>query len=395
MTPIPRLKPQGGPALLSYGFRPFFLGGALYALAAMLVWLPQYTGALSLPGVFAPLVWHAHEMIFGFIPAVIAGFLMTAVPNWTGRMPLQGAPLLALALIWLAGRLAIALSGVIGWAATMIVDAAFPVALVAVMGREIVAGKNWRNLRVLAIVGVLALANIAFHIEAHLTGAGAHAQRFGVAAALALVILVGGRIVPSFTRNWLARNNPGPLPAGFDNIEKGVFGVTLAALLVWAFNLDGRVAAPLLAAAGLGQAWRLVRWQGARARKDALVAAMHVAYAFIPAGFLLMAASAAFPSAVPSSAGLHAWTVGGVAGMIVAVMTRASLGHTGRALHADGRTTALYVALFIAALARIGAALAPGVAEPLLWLAALAWIAAFGGFALVYGPYLTRPRRHG
>jgi uncharacterized protein involved in response to NO len=395
MTPIPRLKPQGGPALLSYGFRPFFLFGALYGVAAMLVWLPQYTGALSLPGAFAPLVWHAHEMIFGFIPAVVAGFLMTAVPNWTGRMPLQGSPLLALVLIWLAGRLAIALSGAIGWAATMVVDSAFLVALVGVMGREIVAGKNWRNLRVLAIVGASALANIGFHVEAHLTGAGAHAQKFGVAAALALVILVGGRIVPSFTRNWLARNNPGPLPAGFDTVEKGVFGVTLAALAAWALGLGGRIAALLLVVAGLGQAWRLVRWQGARARADALVLVMHTAYAFIPAGFLLMAAAAAFPAAIPASAGLHAWMVGGVAGMILAVMTRASLGHTGRALQADGRTVAIYVALFVAALARIGAALAPGAAEPLLWGAALAWIAAFGGFAAVYGPYLTSPRRNG
>jgi uncharacterized protein involved in response to NO len=266
-------------------------------------------------------------------------------------------------LIWLAGRLAIALSGAIGWAATMIVDSPpFPSRSSRVMGREIVAGKNWRNLRVLAIVGVLALANIAFHIEAHLTGAGAHAQRFGVAAALALVILVGGRIVPSFTRNWLARNNPGPLPAGLRQCREGRLRRDAGgASAVWALGLDGRVAAPLLAVAGLGQAWRLVRWQGARARADALVLVMHAAYAFIPAGFLLMAATAAFPAAIPASAGLHAWMVGGVAGMILAVMTRASLGHTGRALQADGRTVAIYVALFIAALARIGAALAPGV----------------------------------
>ena len=393
MAPIPRLKPQTGPAILSYGFRPFFLGGALYAVAAMLVWLPQYTGALSLPDAFSPLVWHAHEMIFGFIPAVVAGFLMTAVPNWTGRMPLQGSPLLALALVWAAGRFAIALSAGIGWVATLLIDCAFLVALVAVMGREVVAGKNWRNLRVIAVVATMALANIAFHLEAHRTGAAFYAQRFGAGAALTLVILIGGRIVPSFTRNWLARNNPGPLPAAFDRLETVIFAVTLAALLAWALDLDARLSAPLLLAAGAGQGWRLLRWQGARARKDALVLVMHVAYAFIPLGFALMAAAFLWPATIPQSAALHSWMVGGVAGMILAVSTRATLGHTGRALYADSRTVAIYIALFAAAAARIGAGLAPRAAEPLLWLAALAWIGAFGGYVAVYGPYLASPRR--
>lgn len=393
MPPIPRLKQQAGPALLSYGFRPFFLIGGLYAALAMLVWLPQYFGVLDLGALFSPLVWHAHEMLFGFAPAVIAGFLMTAVPNWTGRMPLQGPPLLALVLVWLAGRLAIAASAVLGWVAVMAIDSAFIVALVAVMGREIVAGKNWRNLRVLVIVGALGLANLAFHIEAHMTGAAAWSERFAIGSLLLLVILIGGRVVPSFTRNWLARNNPGPLPAGFDTVEKGVFAVTVAALLAWALALDARLAAPLLLAAGVGQAWRLSRWQGVRARADGLVLVMHAAYAFIPFGFLLMAAALAFPAVVTVSAAQHAWMVGGVAGMIVAIMTRATLGHTGRALFADRATILIYLALFVAALARVVAALWPQVAEPLLYVAAAAWVASFGGFSLIYGPYLVSPRK--
>lgn len=395
MAPIPRLKTKTGPAILSYGFRPFFLGGALYAAAAMLVWLPQYIGVLSLPGQFAPLVWHAHEMIFGFVPAVVAGFLMTAVPNWTGRMPLQGPPLLALVLVWLAGRLAVALSPALGWVATMFLDSAFPVALVAVMGREIVAGKNWRNLRVVGIVAILALANIAFHVEARLTGAAFYAQRFGVAGSLALVMLIGGRIVPSFTRNWLARNNPGALPANFNRIEGVAMALSLLGLAGWALDLDGRVLAPLLALAALGQAWRLVRWQGLRARKDTLVLVMHVAYAFIPLGFALMAAAYVFPARIAQGAALHCWMVGAVAGMILAVMTRATLGHTGRALYADARTIALYAALLVAAVARVAAALWPSAAPSLLWLAALAWIAAFAGFAAIYGPYVWSPRKNG
>jgi len=194
--------------------------------------------------------------------------------------------------------------------------------------------------------------------------------------------------VPSFTRNWLARNNPGPLPAGFDNVEKGVFGVTLAALAAWALGLDGRIAALLLAVAGLGQAWRLVRWQGARARADALVLVMHAAYAFIPAGFLLMAATAAFPAAIPSSAGLHAWTVGGVAGMIVAVMTRASLGHTGREIVADRSVVAAYAAVGAGAALRVAAPFAGDWSVAALCAGGALWSAAFILFAVRFAPVL-------
>src|SRR5271166_4336288 len=149
-----RRRDYAGPALFSYGFRPFFLGGALWAALAVVLWLPQYFGELALPTAFAPLDWHIHEMLFGYVAAVMTGFLLTAIPNWTGRLPVNGYPLLGLATLWAAGRLAIATSATIGAGPAAIIDAAFLITLAIVALREIIAGKNWRNLRVLAVLGV-------------------------------------------------------------------------------------------------------------------------------------------------------------------------------------------------------------------------------------------------
>jgi uncharacterized protein involved in response to NO len=393
MAPIPRLKAYAGPAILSYGFRPFFLCGALFAALAIALWLPQFFGEISLPNVFAPPVWHAHEMLFGFVPAIVTGFLLTAIPNWTGRLPLQGMPLLALLLVWLAGRIAIAASGAIGWAPTMALDCAYLLVLALVIAREIVAGKNWRNLKVLVIIALLFAANVAFHIEAHVTGAANMSERAAIAAIVALVTLIGGRVTPSFTRNWLVRENPGRLPASADRLDAGCVAISVVALVCWSAASASIVTAAFLSAAAVAQAIRLARWVGWRAWRDPLVLVLHIFYGFIPLGFLLNACAILHPDMVPPSAGVHAWTIGAGGGMILAVMTRATLGHTGRALVASRATVFIYIALAVSALARIAAALDPQRSYELLHLAAAGWILAFVGFAAVYGPYLARPRR--
>ena len=159
-----------GPAVLSYGFRPFFFMGALYAGLSVLLWMPQYYGEVSLPTLMAPVDWHIHEMLFGFLSAVITGFLFTAVPNWTGRMPITGWPLLVLVVLWMAGRVAMTFSADIGWGAAMVIDVAFLVAVLGVIVVEIFAGKNWRNFRVLVPLALLIAANVGFHLEAHSQG---------------------------------------------------------------------------------------------------------------------------------------------------------------------------------------------------------------------------------
>ena len=195
--------------MLSYGFRPFFLFGACYAALAILTWLPLFYGELALATAFSPRDWHVHEMLYGYIPAVVTGFLLTAIPNWTGRLPLQGWPLLVLVIVWAAGRVAVTLSAEIGWLAAALIDSSFLLLVVAATAREIIAGRNWGNLKVLIPVTILGLGNAAFHVEAHVFGAADYGIRVGIAGILVLIMVIGGRLIPSFTRNWLARENPG------------------------------------------------------------------------------------------------------------------------------------------------------------------------------------------
>lgn len=377
-------------ALFTYGFRPFFLFGALWAALAILLWLPQAFGEWSFETVFTPVDWHVHEMLYGYLGAVIAGFLLTAVPNWTGRLPLSGAPLVVLVLVWAAGRAAVFASGVLGAVGTAAIDVAFAALLAAAIGREIIAGKNWRNLKVLLPLMLFIAGNVAFHIEAALSGRAQFGIRIGFAAVVLLVVLIGGRIVPSFTRNWLVRRPPGRLPASFDRFDIAVVAVTVAAVLAWILWPEARAVGVALALAGLAQAARLARWAGERTGPEPLVLILHLAYGFVPIGFLLLAATA-LGLDVPASAGMHAWGVGAFGAMTLAVMSRASLGHTGAALHAGPATVAIYAFVLLAAAARIAAAFFPASGVVLLHLAAAAWIAAFAGFALAYGPRLVRP----
>jgi uncharacterized protein involved in response to NO len=391
MTPIPRLRRYDGPAVLSHGFRPFFLFGAIYAGVAVLAWLPLYFGEMVLPLALSPRDWHVHEMLFGWLGAVVTGFLLTAIPNWTGRLPLQGTPLLVLFGVWLAGRVAVAVSGLTGWLPAAAADAAFLVLVAGAAAREIVAGRNWRNLVVVAAVAVLALANIGFHAEAHFSGTADYSTRAGIGVMVALLMLIGGRIVPSFTRNWLVRENPGGLPAPFGRFDAIAIAVSVLAVAVWIGLPEGPETAAALALGAALQAARLMRWAGGRTLREPLLAVLHVGFAFVPLGFALLAAAAA--GAVPATAGVHAWTAGAFGVMTLAVMTRATLGHTGRALTASPATRAIYIAAIAAAALRIWAALQPGWSEILLHLAAAAWAAAFLGMALVYGPMMWRKRK--
>jgi uncharacterized protein involved in response to NO len=390
MPPIPRTKPYDGPALFSYGFRPFFLGASLFAGIAVVLWLPAYFGELTLPTAYPSLYWHIHEMIYGYGAAAVAGFTLTAIPNWTGGLPLQGGKLIALSGLWLAGRLAMAFSALIGAIPAAAIDLAFLATLIVFVVRELSHGGQSHNRKVAVALAVLWLGDLVFHIEAIAQGYANYGVRIGLAALLLLITLIGGRIIPSFTRNWLARMNPGALPAPADRWD-------VAAIILTAIALAGWIAAPsamlvgwALFAAGLAQAARLARWRGWRAWRDRLVLVLHVAYLFVPIGFLLTALSAF--GLAPESAGVHAWAIGAIGGMTIAVMSRAALGHTGRALIASPAVQAVYALLFGAAIARICAALAPEHGVAALHVAAFAWIAAFLGFAVAYWRVFTGPR---
>lgn len=337
---------------------------------------------------FAPQEWHVHEMLYGYLPAVITGFLFTAIPNWTGQLPIQGKPLLALVLVWLAGRIVVTISADIGWLPAAAIDVGFLALVVAAACREILTGRNWRNLKVVVLVALLFVGNAAFHLKAHFNGTADYSIRIGIAVVVLLMSLIGGRIIPSFTRNWLARENPGRLPSPFGPLDVAIAGVSAAMLSVWVFVQDGPLIGIALGLAGLLNLVRLARWAGDRTLADRRVLVLHVGYFFVPLGFLL-AAAAAF-GLLPASAGIHAWMAGAAGTMTPAVMTRASLGHTRQPLVASWQTQTIYAAVVVAALARICAVIEPSQGAALLHLSAGAWAAAFLGFGAVFGPALLK-----
>jgi uncharacterized protein involved in response to NO len=379
-------RTYAGPALFSYGFRPFFLAAAIWAAFNIVLWVPQYLGLVTVPTEFSALDWHIHEMLYGYVVAAIAGFLLTAIPNWTGRLPVNGWPLAALVALWLAGRAAILLSADIGGLTAAIVDTSFLIALAIVAAREIVAGQNWRNLRVLIILAVLILGNAVFHGEVLLKGSADYGIRIGISAVVLLISLIAGRVIPSFTNSWLARNNPGRLPVPFSRFDMMTIAASALSLITWIAAPAHPVTGIFLLIAGCMQSARLVRWAGDRTLAEPLVFVLHLGYAFIPVGFLLLGVSG-FSASVPTSAGIHAWTAGAVGLMTLAIMSRATLGHTSRPLRAGRATQFIYAAVLGGAAARIIAAFSGSIT--LLELAALAWIVAFGGFVLVYGPLLA------
>lgn len=378
--------------VLSYGFRPFFFLAGTYAVLAMLLWLPLLLGTLSLPIETTPRDWHIHEMIYGYAAATIAGFLLTAIPNWTGRPPVRGPLLLGLVVAWLVGRVAMAISGPIGEPLSAALDLLFLPLVAVVAGREIVASGNRRNFKILGVLLLLIAGNVVFHVEVIREGTAWYGQRMGLAAVVGLIVLIGGRIVPSFTRNALLRQGPGRLPRPFDRFDMVAVAAAVLALAMWCIWPEATPTGGVALVAGLLQAARLLRWAGERARGDGLVLVLHLAYAFIPLGFVLLAVAVLVPGLPMSGAAAHAWGVGALGMMTLAVMTRATLGHTGRPLLASRGTVTVYSLALLAAAARIGAALPLPVDMALLEVAAVAWIAAFAGFAFLYGPMMLRPR---
>ncbi|MTH34405.1 short-chain dehydrogenase [Paracoccus limosus] len=386
---IPRGLSRSGPVLFSYGFRPFFLGGAAWALAAMVLWIMALSGHGQPGGDYGAANWHMHEMLFGFASAVLTGFLMTAVPNWTGRMPLSGRPLMVLTALWLLGRLAMTWPpGGALWAGVL-ADAVFLPVMAAIFAIEIIAGRKWRDLKVVAAVTVLALANLGFHAAVLRGGDPARAARAAIAAYVMLIVIIGGRITPSFTRNWLARRGPGPLPVpynGFDTLVACSSGLTLA---VWILAPESRAVALLgPVAAGLNLA-RMLRWHGWRTWPEPLVLALHGGYAMLALGFAAIGLSGL--GLISTAGTLHVLAVGAIAGEMLAVMGRATRGHTGRALTASPLTSLSYVAIWAAALLRPAAEL--GDYTLLIHLAGGFWMLAFGLYLLEYAPMLLRARK--
>lgn len=374
-------KTFGGPALFSYGFRPFFLAASVFATGVIPVWMLVYSGELNLHSTFAPVDWHIHEMLFGYAAAVVAGFLFTAIPNWTGRMPKRGWSLAVLLGLWLLGR--IAMSGALGVSemAVMLLDCAFLSAIVAMIFIEVIAGKNWRNLMVVVPVLLLLLSNVLYHAEIQITGSSDYGRRAALVVVIFLISLIGGRVIPSFTRNWFVKRGLDLRPVPLNRFDGVCLLSGAVAMGLWVLWPEALVSHLFLAAAALLHLVRLSRWRGYAVWRSPVLLMLHVAYGFLPAGLLALALAG-------PSVGMHLLGIGAIGGMTMAVMMRASMGHTGRDLVAGGWLSAAFSAVILAALMRgfFDNLVVLGVSG--LWIAAALWTVAFGIFVLQVGPWL-------
>lgn len=373
------------PIWLQGGFRLLFIGGALWALAVVALWVGALGGAWTLPTAMAPLAWHQHEMLFGYLGAVIAGFLSAAIPNWTGRPVVTGWPVAVLVGLWAAARLTVLFSAIVPPVVGAALDVGFLLALFGYAARQIFAARN-RNKPILIVLLLFAAACGLDHAAAMgLTADPAIGMRAGFALILLLIAIIGGRIIPAFTRNWLVRQGKaGRLPIMANRFDHAATAFMAIALSGWVLALADRAVAGLLLVAGALQAVRLMRWAGRRALRDPMVFVLHVAYAWLPAGLFLLGAAILW-RVVPVSSAMHALGAGAMATMTLAVMTRATRGHTGRPLVADGATVAIYVLVNLAALLRVAAPLLPFDYMSSIRLAGGLWAGAFLLFALVYG----------
>ena len=392
MLALRRRRMAAAPAFLRGGFRPFFFGGAAWAVIALAIWLTSLAGGLALPSLFEPLIWHRHEMLFGFVGAVISGFLLTAIPNWTGRLPIAGPPLAGLFGLWLAARVAVLCSSQIGALPAAALDVGFYLLLAGLAGREVLAAKN-RNVPIVVLVLLFGTANAIDHAgAAGLISDVDLGARAGIALVVTMISLIGGRIIPSFTRNWMAKQGMKKrLPTQPGRFDIAVIAATATALAAWLILPEWIVTGWLLLAAGLAQVARLARWGGLRSARDPMVFILHVGYFWIPTGLLLLATSI-LGETVPRSAAIHALTAGAMATMILAVMTRATLGHTARELKASPQTTFLYALVTIGAVLRVSSPLGLIDYKIGMEISAVAWAGAFLVFLGVYGPILFRPR---
>ncbi|MGC3964840.1 MAG: NnrS family protein [Rhodocyclaceae bacterium] len=387
----PRRKtspPPSGCALFALGFRPFYLLAALGALLLIPTWVAGVSGVMTFSPAVPLLVWHGHEMVFGFAVAVIVGFLYTAARNWTGLATPRNGALAALCLLWLAGRVAM-LTGPL-WVAAVANLAFLPVAAVP-LARVLIRARARRNYFVLGVLTALWLADAA--LFASLMGWIDVAFLDVLHAAIAVITLletvIGGRIIPGFTTNATKATTVRHAP-----LDQAAILFTAFALLGWAMQVAPEIAGILAAVAAVLQAWRGWLWRPRATLRHPLLWSLHVSHGWIVVALLLIAAQGV--GLVGDSVVTHTLTVGAMAGLILAMITRTALGHTGRMLRAGWAETTMYSLIVIALLARVVPPLLwPDQYLHGLWAAAAAWCAAFALYLWRYAPMLWRPRADG
>jgi uncharacterized protein involved in response to NO len=389
--PVPRRRSRAAAALPD-GAAPLFVAGGLWAAFAMSLWLLALGGAVEIPGPLTPLDWHVHELLYGFVPAIAVGYMMTMVANWSGRLPVHGPGRAVLLALWLAGRLALLSAPPNGVALAAVIDVGFLLLAWCLVAREAFAGRDRRAARLLSPLGVLVLGNALFHWQAihELSPATGMPTRLGVAAAVMLLTLVGGLLVPSFTRRWLLETERPTLPPPVPLLETATHWGSAVALLAWAVEPAHPGSGAMLFGAGLLQLARWLQWRPWRTVPEPLVLALQVGYGFVPAGFLMLGFAALVPDFGWPRHGdaVHAWTAGAVGTCMLAMMIRVALRRARLPARADVATTTMLGAVVGAGLLRSIGGLNY---EFAVGLAAGGWIAAFAGYVLVFGPMLSAP----
>lgn len=383
--------------LLSYAFRPFFLLGSLFTIIVMLLWVLALAGIGPVALHASPMLWHAHEMLFGFAMAIIAGFVLTAVAVWTGRTRLHGAPLGWLIVAWLAGRGAMSVSGALPAAVVGLLDMVFPVLVCLFFGREVLAAGNRRNYVVVGIVVAIAILNVLYHVGAAGVAPGLDrtALLLMIHVVLVLITAIGGRIVPSFTANWLRARGQERFPRTSATIDAVTLALTVVAGIAITLAPQSPMTGIIALVTAVAHGLRLSRWSGLATTAEPMLFVLHVAYLWFPIGYLLVAWSALgsmLGSVYPPSVALHALTMGAIGTMVLAMSTRVSLGHTGRVPQAARLTVIGYYLLNLAVIIRLVGPLFGAQYMRSVEVAAVAWITTFLLFLWVYWPILTQPR---
>ncbi len=392
-----QVSPRPTPVFWSHGFRPFFLAAPVYAVLAILYWILVLGADLPLPPDFGPSLWHGHEMLYGFGAATVAGFFLTATPNWTGSDPIRGLPLALLFAAWCGGRVAVWVAGAMPLWLVAIVDLAFLPLLVAFVFVPVVTSGLRRQLVFVPILVVLWLGNLL--LWADLLGFAvpdpSWSLRLGIYVVVVLITIMGGRVIPSFTSNYLKQRDRADTEARTAPFEKAVIPATVLVLALDLAGLDGIIGGVLLTALALLHAIRMGYWRGTAVLDEPMLWSLHAGYAWLVIGFALTAA-AYLNASIPSTAPLHALTIGGMGGLMLAVMSRATLGHSGRPIVATRLVVVAFVLLHAAAILRVfGPMVAPGLYLEDVVVAGVLWAVSFALFAVRTLPIVLRPHVDG
>ncbi len=379
----------------NYAFRPLFLFGITWAIILIGWWVLAFTHQLALPPIGYPgALWHSHEMLFGFAGAAIGGFLLTAISNWTNRPPVNGTPLIILSLFWLSGRVAITFSGALPPFLVALADLSYLIFFTLLAAREVTSVGNKKNYKIIIVLSVLILTNLAWHLGWILGHENAieiarAALRAGIIVVILLISAIGGRITPAFTRNWLNRQNKpnGVPPTGFSRIDGLAIASTATLAPLWAIWPTSIVTGIIALLAGCMQLARLSRWKGLSTLKEPLLLILHLGYSWIGIGYLLLAASI-LTSSVPLGSAIHALTLGAMMTMILGVSARAALGHTNREVSSSPLLNCCFILVTLATIARVMAGFIWY--APLLNISTLLMLTGLGIYAWIYVPILTQ-----